>query len=50
MTTDIFPWYSKDPSFWGRSRKDPRFWGRSGKTPKVQFEVFQKKTGILAMS
>ena len=35
------PWYSKDPSFGGRSRKDPRVWGRSGKTPKVQFEFFQ---------
>ena len=45
-----FPWYSNHPSFWGRSPKDLKFWGRSWKTPKVQFQVFQKKHGILAMS
>ena len=46
----VSPWYSNHPSFWGRSPKDLKFWGRSWKTPKVQFQVFQKKHGILAMS
>ena len=42
------PWYSKDPSFWGRSRKDPRFWGRSGKDPKSAISGFSTKSWYIS--